>query len=206
MADSGVRGSESDRPSEILACACRVIVRDGVDGLRMASVAAEAGVSNALVHYYFATREELVRQAFEFHERRETLRGLERGDAITDPSERIRDALAHELADEPMVVDGWVLWSEMHRLAVFDESTRSVVADRSRRWVAGIAEMIRAAQAAGGVAPTVDADAAALRLTALVDGLGWHLLVGSQSRASAIDALDTALGLELGLSAHGVRG
>src|SRR4029078_7504326 len=59
-----------DRVSSILEAACRVVVRDGAHGLRMAAVAQEAGVSKALVHYYFSTRRELLRNAFAFSERR----------------------------------------------------------------------------------------------------------------------------------------
>ena len=46
------------------------IVREGAHGLRMARVAEEAGVSKALVHYYFSTRQELLRKAFAFSEQR----------------------------------------------------------------------------------------------------------------------------------------
>ena len=52
------------RREAILEAACRVIARGGAERLRMSDVAAEAGVSSALVHYYCATREELLRQAF----------------------------------------------------------------------------------------------------------------------------------------------
>src|SRR5690349_22384075 len=62
--------STSERVVEILEAACRVVVREGAHGLRMASVADEAGVSKALVHYYFSTRQELLRSAFAFSESR----------------------------------------------------------------------------------------------------------------------------------------
>ena len=62
--------AQTDRVVAILEAACRVIVREGAHGLRMASVADEAGVSKALVHYYFATRQELLRSAFAFSESR----------------------------------------------------------------------------------------------------------------------------------------
>ena len=55
-----------DRVADILRGACRVVVRDGAHGLRMAEVAREAGVSKALLHYYFSTRQELLRAAFAF--------------------------------------------------------------------------------------------------------------------------------------------
>src|SRR5260370_41640560 len=57
---------QGGRVAGILDAACRVIVREGAHGLRMASVAQEAGVSKALVHYYFTTRRELLRSAFAF--------------------------------------------------------------------------------------------------------------------------------------------
>jgi AcrR family transcriptional regulator len=60
----------ADRSIHILEAACRVIVREGPHGLRMARVAEEAKVSKALVHYYFATRQELLRNAFAFSEQR----------------------------------------------------------------------------------------------------------------------------------------
>src|SRR5436853_543670 len=55
----------SDRKTEILEATCRVIAREGADGLRMGTVAREAGVSSALLHYYFDTRADLLMQAFE---------------------------------------------------------------------------------------------------------------------------------------------
>lgn len=191
---------DTDRPSQILDCACVVIARDGAEGLRMAAVAREANVSNALLHYYFATREELIRQAFEYHDRRETRKGNERIEQIADPIERIRDVLAHELAEDAAVREGWILWSEMLRLAMFNEALRASVADRSARWVGGVATMIRLVQADGSVSSDIDADAAALRLTALVDGLGGHIIVQSRTRAEALAALESALFSELGLS------
>ena len=194
------RSADTDRPSQILDCACVVIARDGAEGLRMAAVAREANVSNALLHYYFATREELIRQAFEYHDRRETRKGNERVEQIADPIERIRDVLAHELAEDAAVREGWILWSEMQRLAMFNEALRSSVADRSTRWVGGVATMIRVAQADGSVSSEIDADSAALRLTALVDGLGGHIIVQSRTRAEALAALEQAFVSELGLA------
>jgi AcrR family transcriptional regulator len=55
-----------ERVADILRAACRVVIRDGAHGLRMASVAPEAGASKALLHHYFTTRQELLRAAFAF--------------------------------------------------------------------------------------------------------------------------------------------
>ena len=182
-----------DRRSQILECTCSVISRDGAEGLRMAAVAREANVSSALLHYYFATREDLIRLAFEYHETRETARGEARVAGIADPLERIRDVLSRELSDDEVVREGWVLWSEMARTAIFRDDFRASVADRSSRWVGLLADLIGTAQDAGRVPADVDPVSAALRLTSMVDGLGSHVIVGSVSRAEARRTLDIAM-------------
>ena len=70
MSPADTAPAPTDRSTRILEAACRVIVREGAHGLRMARVAEEADVSKALVHYYFATRQELLRKAFAFSEQR----------------------------------------------------------------------------------------------------------------------------------------
>lgn len=187
------RAVSTDRRVEILECTCRVIARDGADGLRMAAVAREAGVSSALLHYYFATREELVRQAFEYHEHRETDRSVERLAEIADPVARIRELLAHELSDDEAVREGWMLWAEMERFAKFHPELRASVVDRASRWIGSVAELVGAAQDAGRVDPDLDAASAGLRLTCVVDTLGVHVLLGTVPRGTALRELDGAL-------------
>ena len=179
------RDVELDRRSQILECTCSVIARDGAEGLRMAAVAREAGVSSALLHYYFATREDLIRLAFEYHETRETDRGEERLATIADPLERVRDVLFRELSDDEVVREGWVLWSEMSRTAIFRDDFRASVADRSARWVGLVANLIADAQDAGRIPASIETNSAALRLTATVDGIGSRVIVGAVSRAEA---------------------
>jgi AcrR family transcriptional regulator len=185
--------AELGRRSQILECTCSVIARDGAEGLRMAAVAREAGVSSALLHYYFATREDLIRLAFEYHETRESARGEERIAGIDDPLERVRDVLARELSDDEVVREGWVLWSEMSRTAIFRDDFRASVADRSSRWVGLVANLIGEAQEAGRIPAAVDPVSSALRLTSMVDGIGGHVIVGSISRAEARRTLDIAM-------------
>ena len=50
----------------ILAAAVGQIAREGIDGVRIARIAMEAGVSTALVHYHFETREALLAEALEY--------------------------------------------------------------------------------------------------------------------------------------------
>lgn len=193
MPDHAVSALDLDRRSQILDCACRVIARDGVDGLRMAGVAGEAGVSSALLHYYFSTREELIRLAFEHHDHRETERSYARLAGIDDPIARLRDVLSHELSDDAAVQEGWVIWGELTHYALFHEEFRAAVADRSNRWVGMVAELVGEAQDAGRVDPEIDAVSAGLRLTCVVDALCSHLQLGTVGHSEALREIDAAL-------------
>src|SRR6184192_4331720 len=62
-----VRPSANDGETEtrILDAARAVFIRRGTAGARMQEIAAEAGVNQALLHYYFRSKERLARAAFE---------------------------------------------------------------------------------------------------------------------------------------------
>ena len=61
-ADSGSRRARE----RILAAAVDRIATDGIDDMRIARVATDAGVSTSLVHYHFETREALLAEALEY--------------------------------------------------------------------------------------------------------------------------------------------
>jgi TetR/AcrR family transcriptional regulator len=56
---------DGDSEQRILDAAHAVFVRRGTAGARMQEIAAEAGVNQALLHYYFRSKEQLARAAFE---------------------------------------------------------------------------------------------------------------------------------------------
>src|SRR5262252_672983 len=56
---------DGDTEQRILDAAHTVFVRRGTAGARMQEIAAEARVNQALLHYYFRTKERLARAAFE---------------------------------------------------------------------------------------------------------------------------------------------
>src|SRR3954470_15609562 len=59
------RRADGDTEQRILDAAHAVFVRRGTAGARMQEIAAEAGVNQALLHYYFRNKEQLARAAFE---------------------------------------------------------------------------------------------------------------------------------------------
>ena len=60
-----VKKKDGDTEQRILDAAHAVFVRRGTAGTRMQEIAAEAGVNQALLHYYFRNKEQLAQAAFE---------------------------------------------------------------------------------------------------------------------------------------------
>src|SRR3979490_590062 len=56
---------DGDTEQRILDAAHAVFVRRGTAGARMQEIAAEAGVNQALLHYYFRNKEQMAQAAFE---------------------------------------------------------------------------------------------------------------------------------------------
>src|SRR3954462_8372439 len=168
----------ADRKTEILEATCRVIAREGADGLRMGTVAREAGVSSALLHYYFDTRADLLMQAFE-HAAIKADQAAEAALAgIPGAVDRLRRLLEIYAGADAVFRDDWVLWVEMWRSAIFDERLADSVRRSSASWIEQITDLLREARAAGLVGDEISVDDATLRLAAVVDGLGLQILTG----------------------------
>ena len=189
---------KEDRRPEILDATCRVIARVGIHDLYIRHVADEAGVSRALVSYYFPTRAELLAAALAHAEVRAIDEIGDRTRGGTAP-ERIEETLLLEIDDSPAVRDNWIIWSEMTEMAFFDESFRPSMSLWSQRWIDNLAAMIREGQAEGTVPIDLDAVAAAERLTAAVDGIGLRWLLCHTSRDRAHQLLKGAVASELRL-------
>jgi len=58
------KGRDGDTEQRILDAAHTVFVRRGTAGARMQEIASEAGVNQALLHYYFRNKEQLAHAAF----------------------------------------------------------------------------------------------------------------------------------------------
>jgi AcrR family transcriptional regulator len=189
--------ASTERSVHILEAACRVIVRDGAHGLRMASVAEEANVSKALVHYYFATRQELLRNAFAFSEQRWQAATAAELETVTTGAARVERMLlvsiepAHPFGEQRAL--GNEVWSSLRS----DEELRPVVERSYRDWLDRIVAQIEAGKADGSIPAPVDAAAAGWRLAAAADGLDSLLYLGIVDREQAGELVRGAIAHEL---------
>ncbi|MGW3356387.1 TetR/AcrR family transcriptional regulator [Streptomyces bungoensis] len=194
-----VRLSVAERREELLRAAVEQIGARGVAAVRIADVAAALGVSNALVLYHFSTKEKLVAAAFA-HAAEGDLAQLRRLlDRRAPALRRLRSAVRWYAPTGQ--AKGWRLWIEGWAVALREPALREVTRDLDRQWKAAITEVVIEGVAAGEFT-CPDPAAAALRLTALLDGLAVQLTSypGSVPRARAQEWVDDALARELGLT------
>ncbi|MFB6887834.1 TetR/AcrR family transcriptional regulator [Kitasatospora sp. NPDC056327] len=186
----------ASRKTSILEAAARVIARRGVRGLRVEELAAEAGVSTALIYYHFKDRTGILRQTLEFINDRAERYTTDRaaGAPPATPREELEQTLLLELQDSVTVRENSTAWGELRASAVFDETLREDLSRATRVWVQEVAELL------GDVRPMSSAVAlsgAAERLTALLEGLSMRWLSGSLPLADARTLLTDAIGAEL---------
>jgi AcrR family transcriptional regulator len=187
----------SDRSVRILEAACRVIVRDGAHGLRMAAVAREAQVSKALVHYYFATRQELLRHTLEFSERRSNAALEAELEGATTAAERLERMLLSSLAGARPFSEQRALGNEVWSSLRTDEQLRPLVERSYGAWIDRLVATLEEGRSDGSVPESVDAKAAGWRLAAVADGLDSLLYLEMAGRARATALLRGAIAAEL---------
>ncbi|TXJ86963.1 TetR family transcriptional regulator [Streptomyces lavendulae] len=200
-----MRLSVAERQGELLRAAVEQIEARGVAAVRIADVAAALGVSNALVLYHFSTKEKLVAAAFAHAAEGDLAQLRKLLGRRTTALRRLRAAVRWYAPTGQ--AKGWRLWIEGWAVALREPALREVTRDLDRRWKAALAEVIAEGVAAGEFA-CPDPQAAALRLTALLDGLAVQLTSypGSVSRARAREWVDETLARELGVEREELRG
>lgn len=182
----------------ILDAAVRVIGRDGVARLKSAVVASEAGVSVGLVHYHFATLDQLAREAFLYADAI-TIRAMaEAAGGAASGREEIDLRLVPWLEGTAEFQQAWEIWGEFWHASRHDDEVRALLRDAWDEWVQLIAEAVERGQADGSIAGRIEARASARRLAAVLESLGQQLTLGLLAPEEASGLLRGAIERELG--------
>jgi AcrR family transcriptional regulator len=173
----------ASRVDEILRAACRVVVTGGASDLRIGIVAQEAGVSRTLVHYYFTTRQELLRATFAYAENLR-IAALEAELAtLGTGAERAERALVRTI--DPELEETPALWNEVWSSLRNDEELRQLMQERYRAWIERVVRLLEEGREDGSVPRSVDPAGAGWRLAAAADGLDSILYLGLLDRDAA---------------------
>jgi AcrR family transcriptional regulator len=184
----------------ILDAAINRIAADGIDAVRIARIAMDAGVSTALIHYHFETREALLEQAldYSFELAGDVRIGEDEGD-VPDHTRRLAAMIDQCLPYPGQLERDWILWVELWLRAVRHSELRPTATrlyERMHRWMA---QGIRAGQEAGEFSADADPDRVADRLLALCDGFGVRALVGDLPIERAREEVWTVVAEDLGI-------
>jgi AcrR family transcriptional regulator len=184
----------------ILAAAVDRIAQDGIDDMRIARVATQAGVSTSLVHYHFETREALLAEALEYsYELAGDVRIGEGEGEASDHVERLAGLVDQFLPYRGHLQRDWILWVELWLRTVRHPELRPTGArlyGRMRDW---LAEAIAAGIDDGAFDAAADPGRVADRLMALADGFGVRVLIGELDIDYARRQVWAGLADELGL-------
>ena len=159
--------NKEKRRQELVLAAFDLIAEHGFEGLRTRDVAARVGVNIATLHYYFPTKESLIRGVLEhaMERFRTTLapHGL--------PSDQLRNhlrAVNKLLAEEPEL--GSVM-AELALRSARDKSIAAIMAEMYEAWHATLRGLLRRAVKEGNHRPELDSDGVAALVMATLTAL-----------------------------------
>lgn len=176
------------RRAELIEASWAVIARAGLEGLTMRKVAAEAGCTTGRITHYFADREALVLAALRAVYDAAAHRIEAHMAADMPPRDKLVAVLEEGLPLDATRLTEWRVWIAFWSAATTDRALARENDDRHARWRASLIPLI------GEIAPGADAEAHALTLTGLVDGLGLAAAVSptAENRRRAQDAIHAA--------------
>jgi AcrR family transcriptional regulator len=185
------------RREEILAAAEAEVTRRGFARTRVVDVADALGVSTALVFYHFGTKEQLFAAALEHAVQRDLARLDATVARATDPLDGVRRILA--LYSPQGNANGWTVWVDAWAESLREPEMRAMSRRLDVRWKDVLADQIRAGVDAG-LFRCADPEAAAWRLSALLDGLAVQVMVHrSLTKRQLAEWVRGAAATELGI-------
>ncbi len=161
----------------ITSAACRAFAERGVAATRVADIAREAGVSSAIIHYYFRSKDQVLLAALRWVSGRqaEQERVILAGEP--DHMARVRTLVEMAVPRRQVLRDEYRLWLEMYLVGRHQPALLQECAVLSDRWRTFIERIIVEGTAAGIFHPVAPAAEIAHRLVNLFDGFGFRLVV-----------------------------
>ncbi len=171
-------GKASRRRDNICAAACHAFAARGLSATRIADIAQAAGVSNAIVHYYFKSKDEILLAALRWASDQTDGRLRALRDETVDPCELLRHSLELAVPTEGVLRDEYLLWLEVYaRLRVHPELLPECVA-MSARWTEFLRQVFEDGDRTGVFRAAAPPAELAERFVAIIDGLSYRAAVG----------------------------
>ena len=195
----------AERRAEILEVTCEVVIERGFAATRIADVAKRLDVSSSLIHYHFDSKEQLLAEAFAHYARKDVAEMEAEIEAAPSAVAQL-DRVIHNYVPEGSGDVEWMLWIDGWGEALRNPMMRRISQELDAQ-SAGLAERVIRHGVETGEFVCVDPAAAALRLTAVVDGLAVQFAAhdGTLTRDQFIDHVRTLAAWEVGLEPEALR-
>lgn len=203
MQSGGARGSRADqadhRRAELLEATRRVVLERGLASTRVADIARATNVSGGLIHYHFATKDDLITAMLRSTSGAEVQRLKE---IVTDPGTAVErlDRVLRFYIPASRSDQSWILWLDAWAVGVREAHVRAILLELEGAWIATLAEVITEGVAAGEFVCD-DPEGAAERIDGMLDGLvvRYTLHAGNMSRGRLLHHARVAAAREVGL-------
>jgi AcrR family transcriptional regulator len=149
----------------------RLVARQGLEGVTMRAVAAEAKLSYGSLFHYFESKDDLLMHAVQHSMAQQTQR-------VNDYQSRYKGlkALEHLLCDDAITNessrDAWLVWQTFLYKAALQDSFAALHTDLINGWLARIAGLLTDAKAAGEIGSELDVEFEAMALWTFSAGVG----------------------------------
>ncbi|MYS70752.1 TetR family transcriptional regulator [Streptomyces sp. SID5926] len=185
---------EGGRPLQIVRETVRLIAEHGFHAVRVADIARACATSSAAIHYHFPGRAELLEAAVRWCMDEDTARRAARLAEADDAAAELSQLFALQTPRTAQQRRQWAVWLDLWAEAARSTTVGRLHSEYYRQWRETVADVVRRGVGQGVFRAGLDAQAAALTLTALIDGLATHVLsVDGPASAGAADAMHTAL-------------
>ena len=166
----------AERLEAILEAACRAIVERGFPATRISDIARAAHVSTGTVHYYFATRDEVLIAALKWASARLFKRVEEPGD--DSARRRMAHLLSVSVPYPGPAREEYVLWIELWLRVLHQPDLLGQCEAISSQWRGYFHDVVTRGVHTGEFAPVGDPVEVAERIMAFGDSLGFETALG----------------------------
>jgi AcrR family transcriptional regulator len=182
---------QEKRREELVRAAFNQIAERGFEGLRTREVAAEVGVNIATLHYYFPTKESLIRGVLEQAMGRFRSTLAPHG----SPSDQLRNhlrAVRRLLVEEPELAS---VMGELALRSARDKSIAALMTEMYDAWQSTVRGLLRRAARAGDLRPELDSDGVAALIVATLTAITLPTLSRAPRTDQALRQLERWLGV-----------
>jgi AcrR family transcriptional regulator len=180
-----------DRRLALVQAAFDQIAERGFEGLRTREVAAQVGVNIATLHYYFPSKEALIRGVVELSMQRFRSTLTPHG----SPSDQLRNhmrAVRRLLRDEPQL--GAVM-GELALRSSRDPAIAGILAGTNEAWHRTVRGLLRRAASEGHLRAELDSDDVAAIIVATLTSMTLPAVAGAARTDQALRQLERWLGI-----------